>query len=124
MNRNQDTHRSSLRSLVLRTAALLLLAFGLFGAPAWADSTSRPLCQNECSPCKPCGSFCVDSDDNDSTCLQYSGAGGPSCLLGQLNACATECRGDSSASQECCDGPVCGTTTCGAFWAGPGSGGT
>jgi RHS repeat-associated protein len=37
MNREQDRHRSSLRTSVLRAGALLLLACGLLAAPAWAQ---------------------------------------------------------------------------------------
>jgi RHS repeat-associated protein len=37
MNREQDRHRSSLRTSVLRAGALLVLACGLLAGPAWAQ---------------------------------------------------------------------------------------
>ena len=108
MNRNQDTRPSSLRSLVLRAAALLLLAFGLLVAPAWADG--KPCVQ--CGPCDFCNAPCMDYDTQ-----KECGAFG-TCLDGTRYACANVCDGGSPASMGCYTGNNCDQTTCGGYWWG------
>ena len=112
MNRNQDTRRSSLRALVLRAAALLLLAFALLAPPAGA--------QMSCASCTSCNSCSDNCSGNNG--YEVCGAH-PPCR--QVDFCSWICRPATSDSTRCStQSSTCEETTCGAFLAGSGSGGT